>query len=109
LAKVFAAEAINLVLVARNQSRLEALAHELESGSGIRATVLAEDLSKPDAAERIFARAKGTPVSMLVNNAGFGNYGEFAATDLGVSTGMMQVNMTALVQLTHLFLQPMLA
>jgi short-subunit dehydrogenase len=108
LAKVFAAEGVNLVLVARNQSRLEALAHELESGSGIRAMVVAEDLSKPDAAEKIFARSKGTPVSILVNNAGFGNYGEFAATDLAVSTGMMQVNMTTLVQLTHLFLQPML-
>jgi short-subunit dehydrogenase len=109
LARIFAAHGVNLVLVARNQSRLEALAHELESGSGIRATVVAEDLSKPDAAETIFRRVKGTPVSILVNNAGFGNYGEFAATDLGVSTGMMQVNMTSLVQLTHLFLQPMLA
>jgi short-subunit dehydrogenase len=108
LARIFAANGVNLVLVARDQSRLEALAHELESGSAIRAIVVARDLSKPDAAEAIFARVKGTPVSILVNNAGFGNYGEFAATELEVSTDMMHVNMTSLVQLTHLFLQPML-
>ena len=109
LAKIFAANGINLVLVARNQGRLEALAHELERGSRIRVMVLAQDLSKPDAAKEIFERTRGTPVSILVNNAGFGNYGEFAATDLQVSTEMMHVNMTSLVQLTHLFLQPMLA
>ena len=109
LARVFAAHGMNLVLVARDQSRLEALAHELESGSGIRALTLAQDLSKPDAAETLFARLKDTPVCILVNNAGFGNHGPFAATDLGVSSDMMQVNMTSLVQLTHLFLQPMLA
>jgi short-subunit dehydrogenase len=109
LARIFAAQGVNLVLVARNQSRLEALAHELESGCGIRALALAQDLSQPDAAETLFARLKDIPVSTLINNAGFGNYGPFAATDLQVSSGMMQVNMTSLVQLTHLFLQPMLA
>jgi short-subunit dehydrogenase len=49
------------------------------------------------------------PVSALVNNAGFGHYGAFAETDLKLQSDMMQVNMHALVELTHLFLQPMLA
>lgn len=109
LARIFAANGVNLVLVARNQSRLESLAQELKTGSGIQATVVAQDLAQPDAAETIFTRVKGTPVSVLVNNAGFGSYGEFAATDLQVSSEIMRVNMTSLVQLTHLFLQPMLA
>src|SRR5690349_2194152 len=93
LARIFAANGINLVLVARNQTRLETLAQELKTGSGIQAIAIAQDLSEPNAAERIFTRVKGTPVSVLVNNAGFGSYGEFAVTDLQVSSEIMQVNM----------------
>jgi len=109
LAKQFAADGFNLVLVARNQTRLEELAKTLRAAHGIQVNVLPKDLSSATAPEEIFDALRDTPVSVLVNNAGFGAYGPFARSDLRDQTGMMQVNMTALVELTHRFLQPMLA
>jgi uncharacterized protein len=109
LAKLFAADHYNLILVARSEPRLQALAAELQQGHQIETLVVPKDLARPGAAADIFAAAQNTPVSVLVNNAGFGHYGFFAQTDLERQTGMMQVNMRALVELTHLFLQPMLA
>jgi short-subunit dehydrogenase len=70
--------------------------------------VLVKDLSSPTAPREIFDALRDTPVSILVNNAGFGRSGPFAKDDLVRLTELMQVNMTALVQLTHWFLQPML-
>ena len=107
LANIFAANAFNLALVARDQERLSAAAEELASTHKIETKILPQDLSRPGAAAAIFDSLKQTPVSVLVNNAGFGSYGPFADNNLDLQTGMMQVNMTALVQLTHLFVQPM--
>ena len=108
LAELFAADKFPLVLVARNESRLNQLAQDLGARYGIQTRVLARDLSSPAAPREIFNALQETPVSILVNNAGFGQYGPFAGNDLAVQTRIMQVNMTALVELTHLFLQPML-
>jgi len=108
LARVFAANHFNVLLVARDAARLEQLAGELRSQHGIEAVVVGKDLARPNAAAEVRAAAGDTPISVLVNNAGFGAYGEFARLDLGRQTEMMQVNMVALVQLTHLFVQPML-
>jgi short-subunit dehydrogenase len=108
LARRFAADRVHLALVARNESRLNRVADELRAGNGIQVKVLAADLSSPSAPAAIFEAMRGTPVSVLVNNAGLGQYGAFARSDLRLQTEIMQVNMTALVQLTHLFLQPML-
>jgi short-subunit dehydrogenase len=107
LADIFAANGFNLVLVARDQERLSVVAKELGSRNKIEVKVLAYDLSRPGAAAAVFESLKQTPVSVLVNNAGFGSYGPFVESDLEIQTGMMQVNMIALVQLTHLFVQPM--
>jgi uncharacterized protein len=109
LAKVFAANGHSLVLSARNESRLNQLAQELKAKHGVETKVLAKDLSQPNAAREIFDALRDTPVSILVNNAGFGSFGPFAGTDLRGQTEMIQVNITVLVELTHLFLQPMLA
>jgi uncharacterized protein len=109
LARCFAADRCNLVLVARNKTRLDELAEDLSSKRGIQTRVLAIDLSSPTAPQEIFDALRDTPVSILVNNAGLGFYGAFAESELGAHAEIMQVNMTALVQLTHLFLQPMLA
>ena len=109
LAKLFAADHFNLVLVARTEARLNQVAEELRGRHGIEARVLACDLSSIAAPQQIFDALRDTPISILVNNAGFGVHGPFAATDLRAQTDLMQVNMTALMQLTHLFLQPMLA
>jgi hypothetical protein len=108
LAGCFAAGAHNLVLVARNEQRLHALADELRNAHRIECRVLPCDLSQPGAAAGIFAATRDLEIDVLVNNAGFGQYGEFAHSDLKPQMDLMQVNMTALVELTHLFLQPML-
>jgi short-subunit dehydrogenase len=108
LAKCFAADHFNLILTARNEARLKQVADELRAQHGIQTKVIAKDLALPGAAQQIFDALRGTPVSILVNNAGFGVHGLFAKTDLRTQTDLLQVNMTALVQLTHLFLQPML-
>lgn len=109
LAIVFAGNAHNVVLVARAEDRLNKLAGELAATYKVQARVLPQDLGQPEAAFEVFKRSRDLPISVLVNNAGFGSYGRFVETDLALQTRMMQVNMTALVQLTHLFAQPMLA
>ncbi|HYL35103.1 MAG TPA: SDR family oxidoreductase [Bryobacteraceae bacterium] len=104
LARIFAREGYELALVARHQKRLEDLAAELKPAS---VQVIAKDLSLPDAPEEI---QRAVPrVDVLVNNAGFGLYGKFAATSLAEELNMMQLNMSALVILTKLYLAGMLA
>src|SRR5258707_1253752 len=109
LAKVMAAEHLNLVLVARTETRLKSVADELQSKYGIETKGLAKDLSKATAPAEIFAALRETPISVLVNNAGFGWHGPFTKGRLELSLEMMHVNMDSLVELTGLFVQPMLA
>jgi len=108
LAKVFASNKFNLVLVARRESRLKELADELKKQWGISTWVLPKNLAHPAAPAEIFHTLRETRVSVLVNNAGFGTHGAFAQSQLRRSFEMMHVNIQALVELTHLFLQPML-
>jgi len=105
-ARIFAADGWNVALTARDKARLEALAAELQSRHNIGTQVLPADLSVSGASAEIFDRLRSTPISALVNNAGFGQQGAFA--QLHSHVAMMQVNMVALVELTHLFLKPML-
>lgn len=109
LAGVFAEKRFNLVLVARDEKRLVGLATQLRAAHQVEARVLPQDLSRPEAGREIFDHLQDLPVSVLVNNAGFGQYGPFVKSDLKLQLEMMQVNMAALVSLTHLFVQPMLA
>lgn len=105
-AKLFAADGWNLALTARDKARLDFLASELQSRHHISTQVLPADLSVPGVPAEIFGRLRSAPISALVNNAGFGRQGPFAQLDS--HTALMQVNMVALVELTHLFLKPML-
>ena len=109
LAKLFAADKFNLILVARNEAKLNQLAVELRAQHGIEVKVIAKDLAAPTTPQEIFEALRATPVSILVNNAGSGWHGAFAQTDLQQSLAIMRLNMDALVKLTHLFMQPMLA
>jgi short-subunit dehydrogenase len=109
LAKLFAADQFNLVLVARREEKLAQIATELQARHGIEVKVLAKDLAKHTAAKEIFENLRGTQISILVNNAGFGWHGAFANEDLENSLDMMHVNMDALVELTQWFLPQMLA
>jgi uncharacterized protein len=110
LAKLFAKDHHNLVLVARNAPRLAQVADELQRQFGITVTTVAVDLTEPTAPQSLFAQLQsaGLAVDILVNNAGYGRYGEFADVPLEENLGQIQLNVTALTELTKLFLGPML-
>lgn len=110
-AEKLAAGGSNLVLVARRQERLQQLASSLRSASGVRVECLAADLEDPAAPEQIFAftESSGITVDFLINNAGFGAYGEFGKLETNRLTSMVQVNCRAVVHLTHLYVPGMLA
>jgi short-subunit dehydrogenase len=110
-AKLFAADGHDVVLVARRRDRLETLAKELQSTRGIRALVIAADLGTAEGPRRVLdeVRRIGVEVEFLVNNAGFGISGPFAAADLARELEMIQVNISSLVVLTHELLPGMLA
>ncbi len=108
-ARRLAAEGAHVIITARSRDRLEALANELRSQPGVNVTVIAADLAQPSAPAEIFqaTEGRGVAVDLLINNAGFGAVGDFADLPLDRQLEMIQVNVTALVALTHLFLQPM--
>lgn len=110
LACLFAKDGYNLVLVARDKTRLETLASELHSHYGAHTSVIVQDLAGSSAAQVIVEklRQKSIDVDVLVNNAGTQVYGEFAKESLERQLAMIQVNAIALVQLTHLLLPGML-
>ena len=109
LAKCFAADGSRLVLVARNTPALETLAGELRRDCKIEAIVLTADLSLPETSGKIYSELKGRGivVDILVNNAGFGSHGLFSELPLQKQLQMIQVNVTAQVELTGLFLPGM--
>ena len=109
LAIVLAEHGHDLVITARNQDQLEALAAELRSKHHVKVEVIAADLAKPQAPSEIFDEVarRGIAIDMLVNNAGFGGHGRFDREDVDEILGMVQVNIAALTHLTRLFLPPM--
>lgn len=111
LAEELALGGTNLVLTARRKDRLDALAERLASTYKILFEVFPADLADPSAPEKIFAftEDRGVDIDLLINNAGFGKYGEFPSLDKQRLLDMVQVNCAAVVHLTHLFLQPMIA
>ncbi|HEY3295164.1 MAG TPA: SDR family oxidoreductase [bacterium] len=110
LAKLFARDHHDLVLVARNAEKLAQIVRDFEAHYGIRVRVMVRDLAAPSAAREIFEELQrdGLTVDTLVNNAGFGVFGLFAETDLQKNLDLLAVNLTSLTELTGLFLPPML-
>ncbi len=108
LSRLLAADGCNLILVARNQQGLDAVAKELNGVAGITVRSLAADLSEAAAPAEIFAELGAEPVDILVNDAGFGTHGPFAEADLKRDLQMLQVNILTLTSLTRLFLPGML-
>jgi len=106
LAKLFAADGSDLVLVARREDRLNELAEELKSEHGIEVHVLPKDLSKKTSPKEIFNHLKKEKIEIdvLVNNAGFGSRGMVSELDTDLQVDMVQVNVAALTHLTSLFL-----
>ena len=108
-ARKLAARGDNVLLVARSEDRLIALCSELGRDHNIRAEYFAIDLSEHDAAAKLFeeTRLRDLEIDFLINNAGFGSMGEFAKLDLENELNMIELNIRALVDLTHRFIQPM--
>ncbi|WP_338869602.1 SDR family oxidoreductase [Spirosoma sp. SC4-14] len=113
LAKLFAQDGYNLVLVARSDDTLDRLAEVFKSNYGTQqVTVIKKDLAEEDAAQDVYnqVKAKGITVNVLVNDAGVGLYGLFATdTDWEREKAMIHLNVLTLTQLTKLFLYDMLA
>jgi uncharacterized protein len=120
LAKLFAADGHDLVLVARSEAKLRALADELTAGNpagnsasnpAIGVTVIAVDLARPAAPRELVAEleTRGVELGYLVNNAGIGSNGKFWELEPERELEMIDLNVRALVELTRLVLPSMVA
>lgn len=103
LSHLFAKAGYHLIVIARSEDKLNQLKEELNDHP---VTIIPQDLSEPGAAEVVYSKVKelGLTVTVLVNNAGFGLNGMFEDLPLLDQQKMLQVNVNALTELTHLFL-----
>ncbi len=108
-ARELAAKNTNLVLVARSEDKLNQLAQQLQGQFNLQTEVIVQDLTEPEAAHTLFHQVDrlGLNIDLLINNAGFGDYGAFGDRPLDKQLEMIQLNITALVGLTGLFLPGM--
>src|SRR5277367_927663 len=111
LARELAAGGTNLILTARRLERLEEFAAELRAKFSVLTEVFDADLTQADAPAKIFAftQKRGLTVQLLVNNAGFGQFGEVPSVEPQRLLDMVQVNCSAVVNLTRLYLPEMVA
>jgi len=107
-AREYASRGHDLVIAARRTDRLDALAAEVIAANGVSVRVIASDLSVPGAAKKLATAVGKTPIDVLVNNSGWGHIGPFAAEDLDGMADEINVNITALTQLSRLFVAPMI-
>lgn len=109
-ARRLAARGMHLILVARRQNLLENLASELHTAHGTKCEIIVSDLADPKQPQVVFDEIKkrGTPVELLINNAGFGYVGEIETTDIPRVLEMVRLNIAALTELTYRFLPSMM-
>jgi uncharacterized protein len=100
-AENLAAQGFDLVLVARREAVLLALAQDLAAKHGVNVQVIAVDLSDPHAAAKLLSATESLPIGLLVAAAGFGSIGSFLSQDAAVEVNMVDVNCRSLVALTH--------
>ena len=105
-AHALAQDDINLVIIARNETRLEEVKNELEARYSIKVKTIPRDLANPEAPAEIFEilKQEGIVLDVLVNNAGFNVHGKFEETDLGEEIKMIRLHIVAVTQMTKLFL-----
>ena len=111
LAKLFARDGNDLVLVARSHTKLSELAAQLETAHGIRATVVVAELAQATGPGEVYAATEkaGISVDILVNNAGAGQFGFYKDTDAVEEQRQIQLNVNSLTELTKLYVRPMIA
>lgn len=111
LAEELAAGGTHLVLTARRQARLDELAGKLSSQHKVKVQTIAANLSDSGAPDAIhsFTQGKGIAIELLVNNAGFGAHGEFQNIAIARQLEMVQVNVSAVLHMTHLYLPAMIS
>jgi hypothetical protein len=111
LAEQLAAGGTNLVLTARRADRLQTLAAELSAKNQVRTEVFVADLVRPEAPAEIhsFTARKNIEIELLINNAGFGAFGYTHELPIEKLLDMIQVNCSAVVHLTRLYLPAMVA
>lgn len=110
LAKLFAGDNANLVIVSRNEEKLKEVSREFIGLGSPKVTIIPKDLSLPGNALEVYEQTKseGINVSILVNDAGIGEHGYFSETDLEKEDRIIQLNIISLVHLTKLYLKDML-
>jgi uncharacterized protein len=110
LATQLAEGGTHLLLTARRGDRLEELARKLQASYKVQTETFVADLAQSDAPQKIydFTRQKGLAIDLLINNAGFGQYGELPKAPTQRLLDMVQVNCAAVVHLTRLFLPDMI-
>ncbi len=111
LAKLFAHDGYNLVIVARTEEDLQQKANELSQQYGVKVTSIAKDLFEPNAAFELYdeVKSKGFEVDVFVNDAGQGQFGLFVEQDLHRLLEIIQLNVVSFTALTHLFLKDMVS
>lgn len=104
-ARYHAGKGADLVIVARRKEPLDELKQELEVTHNVKVTVIAQDAGTPELARSLFdtVQAQSIEVDVLINNAGFGGHGSFLDRDLAKDQAMIDLNVSALVALSHLF------
>ena len=109
LARIHASKGGNVVLVARRGAELESLRSELEEKYKVDVSIFQQDLTKEGAAKNVyeFCKEKNIEIEYLMNNAGFGGHGNFVDRPLDKDVEMIHLNIQALIELSHLFLQEM--
>ncbi|MBL1281049.1 MAG: SDR family oxidoreductase [Fluviicola sp.] len=111
LAYIFAKEGYNLILVARSEDTLLEIANDCAKKHSIKADVISHDLSTPSSGIELAKKvtAKGWQVDVLVNNAGYGDFGNFVDSDIKRGIKMLNLNMVNLTELTLIYAKEMVA
>ena len=111
LAKYAASKGDNLILVARNEEKLNALATEIKTAYNVNIKVIAADLSNMQQVQMVYdvCKKENIAIDNLINNAGFGDFGLFAASDWAKIEQMIQLNITSLTKMCRLFIPDMIA
>lgn len=110
-ARTLAAKGMNVILVARSEEKMHTLANEIVGQFSVRAEVVATDLGGDHAAQDVYeeVQRRGLDVDLLINNAGFGTHGRFETLDVARDHDEITLNVSALVDLTHVFIPSMVS